>query len=77
MNDRYSFSEDIVCGTFIGLKVENGVQCIKYIHYLLNNKANQLTYVNVQQDTIKRTLLRSSIKRFINAVGRDFKYIYF
>lgn len=35
-----------------------------------------MTYVNVQQYTIKRTLLRSSIKRFINAVGRDFN-IYF
>lgn len=35
-----------------------------------------MTYVNVQQYTLKRTLLRSSIKRFINAVGRDFN-IYF
>lgn len=35
-----------------------------------------MTYVNEQQYTIKRTLLRSSIKRFINAVGRDFN-IYF
>lgn len=35
-----------------------------------------MTYVNVQQYTIKRTLLRSSIKRFIKAVGRDFN-IYF
>lgn len=35
-----------------------------------------MTYVNVQQYTIKRTLLRSSIKRFINVVGRDFN-IYF
>lgn len=35
-----------------------------------------MTYVNVRQYTIKRTLLRSSIKRFINAVGRDFN-IYF
>lgn len=35
-----------------------------------------MTYVNVQQYTIKRTLLRSSIKRFINSVGRDFN-IYF
>lgn len=35
-----------------------------------------MTYVNVRQYTIKRTLLRSSIKRFINVVGRDFN-IYF
>lgn len=35
-----------------------------------------MTYVNVQQYTIKITLLRSSIKRFIKAVGRDFN-IYF
>lgn len=35
-----------------------------------------MTYVNVQQYIIKRTLLRSSIKRFINVVGRDFN-IYF
>lgn len=36
-----------------------------------------MTYVNVQQYTIKRTLLRSSIKRFINAVGRDFNIYIF
>lgn len=35
-----------------------------------------MTYVNVQQYTLKRTLLRSSIKRFINAVG-DFNIYFF